>query len=351
MSTSEATHTPRATLSARIGALMFLTGAAFCFGSTYAPHAPHGDERAQRDLALGQVVAACAMLGLPKRWHRVVPGAVVAGAVIVVTISIYFNGERFGDRPTMTEFFYTWPAVYVGYFFRRRAVPIFIAFTGTCYGVLLFAMKLGENSALRWQIAMTVVAGLAVASHLIRTQVNRLVGRLEETARTDSLTGMPNRRAFDERFDLELARAARTGEPLSLLLGDVDDFKKLNDRFGHTAGDIALAEVGRVLMSECRAIDVPARIGGEEFAVVLPGTEAEGAVITADRLRDAVSTIRDGDGRPLTISFGVAVHARDGLTKDSLLGAADRALYAAKRAGRDRTILSEGAALSAVAGT
>jgi diguanylate cyclase (GGDEF)-like protein len=134
---------------------------------------------------------------------------------------------------------------------------------------------------------------------------------------------------------LEIERGARTGEPLALLIGDIDHFKALNDRFGHAAGDEALTTIGRVLLRECRAIDTPARIGGEEFAVVLPATEATAALTTANRLRRAISAIRDGNGNPLTISFGVAEHPGDGSTAADLVAAADRALYAAKAAGRD----------------
>jgi diguanylate cyclase (GGDEF)-like protein len=326
----------RAYLSARIGASMFFAGALFSALSTVMPHGPHGNVQGLRWLALGEVLTGVAIVLMPQRWRRFIPVIVVYGAVAVVSVSVLCNGEQNGDAPTMTEFFYAWPAVYVGYFFPRWMTPVFIAVTGASYAATLALMDLSGNVEIRWLLVTVVVAGLTVAAHAIRTQVNGLVERLHETARTDPLTAMPNRRAFDERLALEIERAARTGEPLTLLMGDIDRFKALNDRFGHAEGDAALAAIGRVLTSECRAIDTPARIGGEEFAVLLPSTEATAALITANRLRAAVSRLTDSDERPLTISFGVAEHPADGATALDLVAAADRALYAAKAAGRDR---------------
>ena len=323
-------------MSVRIGASMFFAGALFSVLSTVMPHGPHGNVDGLRLLALGEAVTGVLILAMPRRWRRFIPGIVVFGAVAVVSVSVMCNGEQHGDGPTMTEFFYTWPAVYVGYFFRRWMTPVFIGVTGVAYAITLAAMDLQGNVEIRWLLVVVVVAGLTVAAHAIRTQVDGLVHRLQETARTDTLTAMPNRRAFDERLALELERAARTGEPLSLLMGDIDHFKALNDRFGHAAGDAALASLGRVLMSECRAIDTPARIGGEEFAVLLPSTDAAAALYTANRLREAISRITDSDNRPLTISFGVAEHPGDAPTARDLIAAADRALYAAKAGGRNR---------------
>jgi diguanylate cyclase (GGDEF)-like protein len=323
-------------VSARIGASMFFAGALFSLLSTVMPHGPHGNVDGLRLLALAEAVTAVAILAMPRRWRRFIPAIVVFGAVAVVSVSVMCNGEQHGDGPTMTEFFYAWPAVYVGYFFSRWMTPVYIAFSGAAYAITLAVMGLSGNAEIRWLLVVVVVAGLTVAAHAIRTQVDDLVRRLEATARTDTLTSMPNRRAFDERLQLELERAARTREPLALLMGDIDRFKGLNDRFGHAAGDAALTEIGRVLCAECRAIDTPARIGGEEFAVLLPSTEAPAALTTANRLRAAVSRITDGDGKPLTISFGVAEHPADGRTAADLIAAADRALYAAKAAGRDR---------------
>src|SRR4051794_3629986 len=219
--------TQRGLVSARIGASMFFAGAIFSLVSTVMPHGPHGDVPGLRLLALGEAITGVFLLTMPRRWRRFIPGIVVFGAVAVVSVSVVFNGERYGDAPTMTEFFYAWPAVYVGYFFRRWVVPMFIAVTAASYAAALAVMDLKGNVEIRWMLTVAVVAGLTVAAHAIRTHVEGLVARLQETARTDTLTSLPNRRAFDERLQLELARAQRTGEPLALLLGDIDRFKAL----------------------------------------------------------------------------------------------------------------------------
>lgn len=163
---------------------------------------------------------------------------------------------------------------------------------------------------------------------------------LERLATTDPLTGLGNRRRFDEHLDIETARAARSGEPLSLLLCDVDYFKRFNDRYGHPRGDACLASVAGALESAIRRpADLAARYGGEEFALVLPNTNMEGATNTAERVRAAVRALAiphlDSEGRGcLTVSVGVA-SVTGAWTPVEIIALADRALYEAKAAGRD----------------
>jgi diguanylate cyclase (GGDEF)-like protein len=161
--------------------------------------------------------------------------------------------------------------------------------------------------------------------------------RLRAQALTDALTGLANRRHFRERLLAEIARNAREDRTMSLVLFDVDDFKTINDRHGHPAGDAALCGFARILRDEARVSDVVCRIGGEEFAVILPNTT------TGDAARYAVRVLlasRTGglrpDGRPLTASAGIANTASDGPTGDDLLRVADNRLLAAKAAGKDR---------------
>lgn len=152
---------------------------------------------------------------------------------------------------------------------------------------------------------------------------------------TDELTGVNNRRAFNDRLDKEIKRANRYNRPLSLLLLDVDKFKSYNDTFGHPAGDVVLREVAQLLFRKARDIDIVARYGGEEFAVILPDTDAEQATALAERLRVYISEL-DGLKRQVTASFGVSTFIVDMRDSTDLVSAADGALYQSKHDGRNR---------------
>ena len=185
-------------------------------------------------------------------------------------------------------------------------------------------------------VCALVLAGVALRQ---RNRIARLRGRLADTSRTDPLTGLLNRRAFEELLELELERAARADRPLSVIVGDIDGFRAVNESQGHAAGDAALQAVAGNSLKWKRRIDHAARVGGEEFALLLPETDERGAFIVAERLRRA--THRSFSDAPVgvTFSFGVAtapLHAADGV---ALLRAADRASAAAKDLGGDRTVI------------
>jgi diguanylate cyclase (GGDEF)-like protein len=185
--------------------------------------------------------------------------------------------------------------------------------------------------------------------HRVAEEFNRMIGRIHESedalaslARRDGLTQMLNRRAFDEELVEMYAKHARMGETFALLMLDLDHFKRINDTYGHSAGDDVLRAASQAMASGLRSFDHVFRIGGEEFAAILPGADAEAARMTAERLREAVaSRAVNINGKQIfaTASLGVATHYESSAPA-SLVEAADAALYRAKTEGRNRVVVS-----------
>ena len=195
-------------------------------------------------------------------------------------------------------------------------------------------------SALITLTAAAMIAELRAAKALVGAQNAQLQAanaKLEALAVTDAMTGVMNRRGFQQNLEAELERYQREKRPLSLLLVDADEFKKYNDSFGHTAGDEALAKLATVLADQARALDIVARYGGEEFAILAPDADEEGAITLGERLRHAISAA-SWPNREITISVGIATLTEQSLCSWELIQEADRALYAAKRTGRNRVM-------------
>lgn len=184
---------------------------------------------------------------------------------------------------------------------------------------------------------LAVLTATALESTLLRA-------RLLAEARTDALTSLLNRRAFDEVTQREIRLSQRTGSPLALCMADVDHFKRVNDTHGHAVGDMVLKEVGALLLRELRGTDIVSRFGGEEFVAVLPSTPGETARVMAERLREKLSEIPfvndQGETFYVTASFGVAAREPH-QSLEQWLAAADGALYAAKQAGRNRVLCAQ----------
>lgn len=175
-------------------------------------------------------------------------------------------------------------------------------------------------------------------AHTIR-QLEISQRELREQANTDTLTGLPNRRFFEQIANKEMSLMRRQKEYFAVLMMDIDHFKSVNDTYGHPAGDYVLVQVGRILSQTIREEDMVARIGGEEFVVASPYTNRLAAIVLAERLRKAVEGLEiafEGNHIPVTISIGIALMPQDGDNLSDVLGAADERLYVAKQNGRNR---------------
>jgi diguanylate cyclase (GGDEF)-like protein len=183
---------------------------------------------------------------------------------------------------------------------------------------------------------LTVASVHQAVTHAALTLRNtRLLDEVRRLATRDELTGLANRRLFEETLTLEVGRHRRTGAPLSVVALDVDHFKHINDELGHPAGDHVLRQIAGALRGGTKAFDVPARTGGDEFLVLLPGCPVADVTRVAERLR-AVARRAVGPDLTVTLSAGTATIPDDAVDATQLLAAADSALYRAKRTGRDR---------------
>ncbi len=253
---------------------------------------------------------------------------------VLISAAIYFSGST----TTAGAVYYLWVILGAAYFFDRPRVAIQLAIVAVGYAVALALKPAAPGMVQAWIVS---IGTLSVAAALLvhtRERVASLVRSLAEAADTDPLTELLNRRGFDKRLELEFERARRYETELSLISGDLDNFKQVNDRFGHQVGDDVLVEVGRLLHHYARRTDAVARLGGEEFALIVAGSDAE-ALVTAERLRERVRAAVADRYPWLTISFGIATYPTHGASVARLLRCADEALYAAKELGRDRTVV------------
>ena len=236
-------------------------------------------------------------------------------------------------------FFYLWLSVHSFYFMPwRRAAPQ-VAFIAVEYALCLAVIPGPELPIMRWTITLLTIGVTCTMVALLRLRVNALVEWLSKAARIDPLTGLPNRRAYDEALVQEMARSDRSGQPFALVLCDIDHFKRVNDELGHPTGDAVLRRVAVHLRESGRKVDMAARLGGEEFALVLPNTNAFGGYIVAERTRRNLQAAFSDGPAQVTMSFGIALYPTDGRDASALLRAADTALLRAKRDGRNRSVV------------
>lgn len=234
------------------------------------------------------------------------------------------------------------PAFLLAYYRGWWGATLSLAFAMASLAVANVVLIVTDVQPPRWSLMFVLVVvyvvlalGVAALAELLDRE-RRAASRL---AFTDGLTGLSNRREV-ERFLVHSVAAARRGGDLSVVLFDLDRFKSVNDRFGHAVGDQVLREFAAVLKAQTRGMDLSARFGGEEFLTVLPFASSGAALAFAERVRKALAAA-DLPSGPVTVSAGVASFEADMVSPDLLLAAADRALYAAKDAGRDRAVAWE----------
>jgi diguanylate cyclase (GGDEF)-like protein len=256
------------------------------------------------------------------------------------TVLIEWTVWASGDSTSSYAMLFFWNAIYAFYFLPQWRAGLQLGLIVLAYGAILALNRDGSTATvIHWAITngALIVAGALIG--IQRAHTRRVVRRLADDARRDTLTGLVNRRGFEELFENELERARRTDGQLSVIVADLDRFKWLNDHFGHPAGDAALQRVAQIFETATRRIDTVARIGGEEFAVVVPSSDHHAAYILAERMRREVRETFAGDPYAMTVSLGIATFGAHGVSSEALIVNADEALYAAKHLGRDRTVV------------
>jgi diguanylate cyclase (GGDEF)-like protein len=293
------------------------------------------------------------------RSQRVAVLAGAVGIVVVVTVAAMFDRDAFElPAPVGSTIIalvaFGAIAMLVARDRLRSVLDLWLGVAAVCTIADVLLVLNGTTAfTVGWYLSRvcTVVASGSVLTALVMQtavvygQLAKTAERLRNESVTDTLTGLVNRRGFDTNLAQTIADGARRGRSAALLMIDIDNFKLYNDTFGHPAGDRALRVVADVLRKHAnRTRDVAARFGGEEFALIMPETNLRGAAVVAERLRAAIEAtgIRQGDGarhRVVTVSIGVAAVSNAAeATPASMLAEADRALYRAKAAGRNRVV-------------
>jgi diguanylate cyclase (GGDEF)-like protein len=316
---------------ARYGALLFGAASVVTLLGLLLPHDAEVDTGGLIAVVAGTGALAIVLLVAGHRLPDRVYPVVMALGTLMVSVAAVSNGERNGGPAGYDELYYLWVVFYAAYYLRRRNLVLQVLLIAVSYAVTLLVIDPGPIATSRWLTVIGLVTGGAVVVRLLTEHVEQLMTELETAARTDRLTGLANRRALEDDFRREAARAARTGEPIAIVLIDLNRFKSINDLHGHAAGDAALIGVAERMRRVLRVTDVAARIGGDEFLLLLPDADADAATAVAQRL--AESTVMPDDGAmPVGLCFGIAVCEAGAESLDSVMRVADQALYETKRA-------------------
>lgn len=327
------------TLMRRVGSAMFGIGGLMVVLSIVTG----GDfSRANATLVLGIIAAVELLYSLYLLLDRDPPALVLLASpfVGIVCVGVASSVVEIASRPT--PLYYLWALVSAAFFLRGRAVVLVFGFFLVTFTIVLVAFVPGAEAAGWWPDVVGVTALVTTLVYLLKVQLMRAMMNLRRAALTDTLTDVPNRAAFEHALDDTIIHAALQGEQCAVLSIDIDDFKQVNDRFGHAAGDEALRRIAATIGAATGDRGIHARIGGEEFAVVLADTDLGAGHRFGEVVRAAVEREMADFRVPLTVSVGVAAFPEAGRTPSSVLLGSDRALYAAKNAGRNRVISLRG---------
>jgi diguanylate cyclase (GGDEF)-like protein len=300
---------------ARWLAIFFAAGATLSLVSITLPHASRIDETHIRLVAASAYPVALFLVFGRRYLVPMVFHGLLAMGTVVVTLGIYYGNG--GSASATSAVFYLWSSLFAFAYFSKRAAFAHVAWIATCHAAVLYVQDT-DNAASQW----VLISGTVFVTGLV---VGGLADQIRHLARVDALTELPNRRVFEETLAAEAARTARRRGALSVAIIDLDRFKFVNDHHGHQAGDRLLAEVAAAWRNELRGWEMLARYGGDEFALLFPESDHEGAAAAIERLRAATAEV--------AFSAGIA---RWDLSEslDRLMGRADAALYDAKRARR-----------------
>jgi diguanylate cyclase (GGDEF)-like protein len=276
------------------------------------------------------------------------PELMMFGTWIASAVSIAFAVVLSGPRGTSALALLALPAMTLSTRFSTRGVSLglFVSLA------LVLAVGFGpdRSSVLANPALIIIPLALVVCATVLSTPLMHSDMQHRSNAVIDQLTGMLNRHALDSRLQELTEQAGVTGEPVGLIVGDVDHFKRINDTFGHAAGDVVLREIAELLRGQLRAFDLAYRLGGEEFLVLLPGGGLESAGELAERLREAVAAHPLGPGVCVSMSLGVCASVRgERFDYQAVFARADAAMYEAKRRGRDRVCIAGAQARHAAA--
>jgi two-component system cell cycle response regulator len=263
----------------------------------------------------------------------------MGAATILITAGIHL----YGDAPDAFVLLYVPVAVAAFYWLPASQASLQLALIAAGYAAVLAESESPRPAIGHWTLGIAVMGLLGAGASQVVRRIDRATSRVADLARMDPLTALPNRRGFDELFATECERVRRSGRLVSLLVGEVDGLEAVNERFGHVVGDHILECVAAALHEGKRRIDTAARIGGSDFAVIVPDASEQGAYLVAERVRAAFARLLEEKPGGVAIRFGVASSERNGQTETALLSAAERALYAARALSREFVI--EGADL------